>query len=67
MPTRNQIPKMLLQGIPVGLGQLYSISHRHTAMLSCKLDNLQRQLRQRGQHNFFALDFFLKPAYQFGQ
>ena len=40
LPTRHQIPKMLLQSIPVGLGKLYCISHRHTPVFASKLHNL---------------------------
>ncbi len=32
MPTRHQIPKMLLQSILTGLSQFHSISHRHPPM-----------------------------------
>ena len=58
MPPHHQIPKMLLQGIAVGFNQRHRISHRHVPMLSGKLHNLQLQLRQRGQHDFFTFYFF---------
>jgi hypothetical protein len=39
---------------------LDGVTHRDTTMLARELDDLQRQLWQRGQHQFLALDFLVQ-------
>lgn len=50
IPTRHQIPKMLLQVISAGLSQFHRISYRHTPMA------------MRKHHSYLAASLAVQPA-----
>lgn len=51
---------MLLERIAACTCQFDGLADRDTTMLACKLDDLQRKLRQSSQHQFFSLHFLLE-------
>jgi len=47
---------MLFEGIAIAASQAHRIAHRDAAVFTGELHDLERQLRQCGQHKFFTLD-----------
>ena len=50
----DQGPEMQLERVAIAADQPNRITHRHASVFPRELDDLQREFRQRGQHDLFV-------------
>src|SRR3972149_4052574 len=63
----DQRTEVLLERVAARAGQFDGLADGDATMLAGKFDDLQRELRQDGQHKFFALPLLFKSPALFSQ
>ena len=58
---------MLLERVAAGAGQFDRLADGDATVLAGELDDLEREFRQRGQHQFFTRNLRFQPSYLLGQ